>query len=77
MLKKLFPMAFTDKSDLATLIIDIIIHLFFGFLVYMFGDLVISLGVFGIVLMVICRLIDVYILASLVLSILNYCKVIK
>lgn len=76
-IKKLFPMAFTLKTDLATLIVDMIIHLLFGFTVYIIGDLVVSLGTFGIVLCVILRIVDAYIVASMVLSILNYCKVIK
>lgn len=76
-IKKLFPMAFTLKTDLATLIVDIVIHLLFGFAVYIIGDLVISLGTFGIVLCVILRIVNAYILASIVLAILNYCKVIK
>jgi hypothetical protein len=54
-----------------------IIHLLFGFMVYIIGDLVVSLGTFGIVLCVILRILNAYILASMVLSILNYCKVIK
>lgn len=76
-IKRLFPMAFTLKTDLATLIVDIVIHLLFGFAVYIIGDLVISLGTFGIVLCVILRIVNAYILASIVLAILNYCKVIK
>ena len=76
-IKKLFPMAFTVKSDLASLIVDIILHLFFGFTVYIIGDLLTNLGTFGIVLAVICGLIDLYLLASAIFTVLNYCKVIK
>jgi len=76
-IKKLFPMAFTLKTDLAALIVDIIIHLIFGFMIYIIGDLVVSLGVFGIILCVILRIVDIYILASAVLAALNYFNVIK
>lgn len=76
-IKKLFPMAFTQKSDLATIIVDVIMHLIIGFVFYMFGDLVITLGVFGSILRIFCFAGDLYILISLVLSILNYKQVIK
>ena len=70
-------MAFTEKSDFSTLIVDIILHFLFAFGVYVLGDLLLSLGAFGVVLTVICYTIDVYLIASAVLAILNYCKVIK
>ena len=76
-IKKLFPMAFTVKSDLTSLIVDLILHLFFGFTVYIIGDLLTSLGTFGIVLAVISVLIDLYLAASAVFAVLNYCKVIE
>ena len=76
-IKKLFPMAFTEKQGLGTLIIDIIIHAIFGFIVHMIGDLVVSLGPIGIVLMVICRCIFGYLLVSMILAVLNFFKVIK
>ena len=70
-------MAFTEKQGFGTLIIDIIIHSIFGFVVYMIGDLVLSLGTFGTVLMVICRCVGGYLLISMLLAILNFFKVIK
>ena len=76
-LKKFFPMAFTLKLDVKTLIVDIILHLLFAFGVYVIGDLLPSLGTIGIVLSVLCRIGDVYLLASMVLSILHYCNVFK
>lgn len=76
-IKKLFPMAFTLKTDLPTLIIDIVIHLLIGFFIYILADLMVSLGAFGTVLSVILRLADVYLLVSIVLAILHYCNVIK
>lgn len=77
LLKKLFPMAFTLKTDLATLIVDIIIHLLVGFGIYIVGDLLLSLGAFGLILYIITRIADLYILVSIVFSVLHYCKVIK
>jgi len=76
-IKKLFPMAFTVKSDVTSLIVDIVLHLIFGFVVYIIGDLLTSLGTFGIILNVICIIGDLYLFASAVFSILNFCKVIE
>lgn len=77
LLKKIFPMAFTLKADLATLIVDIIIHFFVGFGIYIVGDLLLSLGVVGVILYTLSRIADLYVLTSAVVSVLHYCKVIK
>ena len=77
LIKKLFPMAFTLKADLATVIVDVIIHFFVGFGMIVVGDLMLSLGVFGTVIYVISRIAVVYVILSAILSVLNYFKVIK
>lgn len=77
LLKKLFPMAFTLKTDLTTLIVDIIIHFFLGFIIYIIGDLLLSLGTFGVILYIISRIADLYVLSSAICSILHYFKVFK
>ena len=70
-------MAFTAKTDRATLIVDIIIHLLAMFFCYMFGDLMNNLGRSGILFQVIFYGLDVHLFISMVLSVLHYCKVIK
>lgn len=77
MLKKLFPMAFTAKTDFATLIVDIIIHLLAIGLCIIFGDLMINLGKTGIIFRVIFYGLDVYLGISMIMAILNYFKVVK
>ena len=77
LIKKLFPMAFTLKADLATVIVDVIIHFFVGFGIYILGDLMLSLGVFGLVIYVISRIAIVYVILSAIMSLLHYFKVIK
>lgn len=77
LIKKLFPMAFTLKADLATVIVDVIIHFFVGFGMIVVGDLMLSLGVFGTVIYVISRIAVVYVILSAILSVLHYFKVIK
>jgi len=76
-IKKLFPMAFTLKLDLATLIVDTIIHLFIAAVIMIAGDLLGLLGVVGTVLYWISRAAITYILISVLFSILHYFKVIK
>ena len=77
LIKKLIPMAFTLKADLATVIVDVIIHFFVGFGMIVVGDLMLSLGVFGTVIYVISRIAVVYVILSAILSVLHYFKVIK
>ena len=77
LIKKLFPMAFTLKADLATMIVDVIIHFFVGFGMIVVGDLMLSLGVFGTVIYVISRIAVVYVILSAILSVLHYFRVIK
>lgn len=77
LLKKIFPMAFTLKTDFATLVVDIIIHFFVAFGIFIAGDLMVSLGIFGIIMYVISRIADIYVIISAVISVLHYFKVFK
>ena len=76
-IKKIFPMAFTLKLDLATLIVDTIIHLFIAAVIMIAGDLLALLGVVGTILYWISRVAIAYVLISILLSILHYFRVIK
>lgn len=77
LIKKIFPMAFTLKLDLSTLIVDTIIHLFIIFGLVIAGDLLALLGVVGTILFWISRIGIAYVVASIVFSILHYFNVIK
>lgn len=67
-LMKIFPFSFKPKKDIAELIINILLHLGVGvaasILIFVFPPIGIVSGI-----------IDLYLTAGIVLSILNYCKV--
>lgn len=77
MLKKYFPYAFKEKADIAALVINIIIHIVVGAVVGIVIGLFSFIPVLGKLLGALGSLIDLYIFISLVLSILDYCKVFK
>lgn len=76
-LKKYFPFAFKEKNDLSALIINIIILLVVGIVVgALIGILKIS-PIINIIIGLIGSLFDLYIFVTIVLSILDYFKILK
>ena len=85
MLKKIFPLSFKEKKDVAALVINLIIHL----VVAIIGGAVITLAgmltgwipvlgaLIGWVLGIIGTLVSAYCLIGGVLSVLDYLKVLK
>lgn len=85
MLKKIFPLSFKEKKDVAALVINLIIHL----VVAIIGGAVIALAgmltgwipvlgaLIGWVLGIIGTLVSAYCLIGGVLSVLDYLKVLK
>ena len=76
-LKKIFPFSFTQKDSIAALIINILIHLVVGVVVGFIIGLIGKLPLVGLIVALVGGLADLYITAGIVMSILNYCKVIK
>lgn len=76
-LKKYFPFSFAEKKDVAALVINILIHVVVGFVIGFVFGLLSRIPLLGVVIGLVGTLIDIYITASLVLSILHYCKVLK
>ncbi len=76
-LKKYFPVAFNAKNDVTALVINIIIHVIAMAIVGAVSWLLGFIPLLGAVLGVICGLIGLYLLISLVLSILDYLKILK
>ena len=70
-LRKIFPFSFKQKKDIGELLLYILIHLGVGALVTM---LVAIPGV-GSVIGILSGIADLYLTAGIILSILNYCKV--
>lgn len=76
-LKKYFPYAFAAKKDVAALVINILIHIVVGAVIGFVFSLLSFIPILGIVIGLAGTLIDIYITASLVLSILDYFKILK
>ena len=77
-LKKYFPFAFAQKPDIVTLVIHVVIHLLapsiLGLLITLITKIIPFLGW---PLGIIASLFGIYALVSLVLSVLDYLKVLK
>ena len=76
-LKKIFPFSFTEKKDVAALIINILIQLVVGIGAGVLIGILARIPIVGIVVGLVGGLVDLYVLAGIVVSILDYCKVLK
>ena len=78
-LKKLFPFSFTKKADIAALIINLIIYIVVGAVIGIVIGIVakVPVPVIGWIIGICGGLIDLYVFIGAVLSVLDYCKVLK
>ncbi len=76
-LKNLFPFSFKEKSTVAALVINVIIYVVVGAVVGVLIALLANLPIVGIVIRAVGGLIDLYVTVGIVLSFLDYFKVIK
>lgn len=76
LLKKYFPFAFGAK-DVASLVIRIIVLLVVGAVATWVIGLLGIIPVVGLIIGLVCGLIDLYVLATIVIAILDYLKVLK
>ncbi len=79
LLKKIFPLAFTNKPTVASLVIQVIIYVVVGCVISLVCALIPTFGIsiLDFILTAIAALIDLYITATIVLTFLHYFKVIK
>lgn len=76
-LKKLFPFSFKEKKDVAALIINIIIYVVAGAIAGALIAILAKIPIVGIIIGILGGLVDIYVTAGIVLSILHYTKVLK
>ena len=76
-LKKLFPFSFKKKGTLTDLIINIVIHVVVGFLAGTLIALFAKLPIIGIIIGLFGGIVDLYVVAGIVLSVLDYAKILK
>lgn len=77
MLKKFFPLSFQPKPDVASLVINILIQLVVGLVVGWVIGIVILIPIVGIIVGLLGGLLDLYITAGIVISCLDYFKILK
>ena len=77
LLKKYFPYSFKGTDTLVGLIIRCIILLVVGAVLTFLIGILRAVPVVGLLVGLVCGLIDLYILISIILAILNFLKVLK
>ena len=77
MLKKYFPLAFAAKKDVVALVINILIHIVADIVAGVAIGLLSALPLVGALISILGGVIDLYFTVSLVLSILDYLKILK
>ena len=77
MLKQFFPYSFKGTDNLVGLIIRCIILLVVGAVLTFLIGILRAVPVVGLLVGLVCGLIDLYILISIILAILNFLKVLK
>ena len=77
MLKKLFPLSFQPKADLASLIINILIQLVISVVAGWVIGIVSAIPLIGILFGLVGSLVGLYFLAGIIFSLLDYFKILK
>ena len=77
MLKMIFPFSFGEKKDVAALVINILIYLVVGIVIGFAIFLLAKIPVVGIIAGLVGSLLDLYILAGIIISVLDYLKILK
>ena len=77
LLKKFFPFSFTAKADVTALVVNVIIYLAAGVLIGFAIKLVSIIPIIGFIVGLLGGVIDLYILVGIILSCLDYFKVLK
>ncbi len=76
-LKKYFPYSFKGTDTVSGLIIKIIIFLVVGAVFTFLIGILKAIPIVGILVGLVCTLIDIYVLAACVIAVLNYLKILK
>ena len=76
-LKKIFPFSFTEKKDVAALIINILIQLVVGIVAGVLIGILARIPIVDLVVGLVGGLVGLYALAGIIISVLDYFKVLK
>ena len=76
-LKKLFPFSFKNKEGIGALIVNVIIYLVVGALAGIAIGILAKVPIVGWIVGICGGLVDLYVVIGIILSILDYLKVLK
>ena len=77
MLKKIFPLSFLPKPDIASLVINILIQLVVSAVAGWVISIVAAIPLIGIIFGLVGSLVGLYFMAGIVISLLDYFKILK
>lgn len=75
-LKKLFPYSFGKKASLLTLLINVIVYLVIGAIAGVAIMLLAHIPIVNLVVGILGGLVDLYVIIGIILSILNFFKIV-
>ena len=76
-LKKYFPYSFKAKADISALAINIVIHIVVGVVVGFILSLIANLPLMGLLTGIVGTIVEAYLFVGIVLSALDYLKLLK
>ena len=75
-LKIYFPFAFTEKKDIMALVVNVILHIVAGWAAGIVLGIIGVLPVIGLLAGLAGAVVELYLLVSMILSVLDYCKIV-
>ena len=76
-IKKIFPYSFNKKKDLSALLVNVIIQFLVGAVAGILIGVLIGVPIIGALVGAVCGLIELYVIVGIVLSVLDYLKILK
>lgn len=77
MLKKFFPVSFTDKPDVTSLVVALLIYMVVAIVTSVVFFLLSKIPFIGVLFAIIGGAVNFYLVAGVVLTILHFCKFLK
>lgn len=76
-LRNLFPFSFTEKKDVKAVVVNVILHIVAGWIAGIVIGIAGLIPVIGLLAPLAASLVEVYLLAGMIISVLDYCNVLK
>lgn len=76
-LKKIFPFSFKEKPDVKSLVINIVMYVVAAAIIGVLLTILGKLPLVGLITYVTGTVVELYVTAGIVLTVLNYCGVLK